>query len=37
MLSVSLDIDDGSPINLYHFHDLSQKHELQVPAEFVKK
>ena len=37
MLSVSLNIDDGSPINLYHFHDLSQKHELQVPAEFIKK
>ncbi len=37
MLSVSLNIDDGSPVNLYYFHDLYYKHEFQVPAEFVKR
>ena len=32
---VSLIIDDGSPVNLYYFHDLMREHELIVPIEQV--
>ncbi|MBR5838599.1 MAG: hypothetical protein IKZ84_08630 [Victivallales bacterium] len=32
---LSLIIDDGSPVNLYYFHDLMREHELIVPIEQV--
>ena len=32
---ISLIIDDGSPVNLYYFHDLMREHELIVPIEQV--
>ena len=32
---ISLIIDDGSPVNLYYFHDLARWHEMIVPVEQV--
>ena len=34
---ISLIIDDGSPVNLYYFHDLMREHELIVPIEHVQR
>ena len=34
---ISLIIDDGSPVNLYYFHDLMREHELIVPIEMVQR
>ena len=34
---ISLIIDDGSPVNLYYFHDLIREHELIVPIEHVQR
>ena len=36
-VTVSLIIDDGSPVNLYYFHDLMREHELIVPIEHVQR
>ena len=34
---VSLIIDDGGPINLFHFHDLWYPHEMIVPPSFTRE
>ena len=34
---ISLIIDDGSPVNLYYFHDLMREHELIVPINMVTR
>lgn len=36
-IPISLIIDDGSPVNLYYFHDLVHWHELIVPVEQVNR
>lgn len=37
MLTFSLNVDDGSPVNLYCYHDFTHDHEKIVPASFVRK
>ena len=34
-LPISLIIDDAGPVNMFHFHALSQKHDLIVPSAFA--
>ena len=34
-LPISLIIDDAGPVNMFHFHALSQKHDLHVPPAFA--
>ena len=34
-LPVSLIIDDAGPVNMFHFHALSQKHDLTIPPVFA--
>lgn len=36
-ISLSLNIDDGAPVNLYYFHDMQHTHELIIPPAFTKK
>lgn len=36
-LSISLNVDDGAPVNLYYFHNLQNPHKLLIPPAFVKK
>ena len=36
-IPISLIIDDGSPVNLYHFHQLKINHKLLIPYEFTKE
>lgn len=37
MLTFSLNIDDGAPVNLYCYHDFTHHHEKIIPASFVRK
>ena len=34
-IPVSLIIDDGGVVNMYHYHDLTHKHEQLVPPAFT--
>lgn len=34
---VSFILDDGGPVNMYHFHDLGTWHELIIPPAFLKE
>ena len=34
-LPISLIIDDAGPVNMFHFHDLGNRHELTVPPAFA--
>lgn len=36
-ISISLNVDDGAPVNLFYFHDLKNPHELLIPPGFVRK
>ena len=36
-IPISLIIDDGGPVNMFHFHDLYNPHEMAVPPSFTKE
>ncbi len=36
-ITLSLNIDDGAPVNLYYFHDLQNPHTLIIPPALTKK
>ena len=36
-VTLSLNIDDGAPVNLYYFHDMQNPHELIIPPCMTKK